>query len=104
MHSTRVFVADDHPFFRSGVAAWLQQQPGLSFCGDAGSIAAARSAIAELRPDVVLLDLHLADGDGLDFALELGQNFPTVRVLILSVFDEDVFAHRALRVGARGYM
>lgn len=100
----RVLVVDDHPFFRTGIVQWLNQQSDLQCCGEAGSIAQARKAIEELKPDVILLDLHLPDGDGLDLCSELSQNRPGTRILCLTHRDENTFAHRALRNGARGYV
>jgi DNA-binding NarL/FixJ family response regulator len=105
MHQkARVLVVDDHPFFRRGIVQWLNQQESVSCCGEAESVAAARVGLAELKPDVVLLDLHLQDGDGLDLTSEIVDNHPEVRIVILSQRDEDVYAHRALRAGARGYV
>jgi len=100
----RVLVVDDHPFFRTGIIQWINQQKELTCCGEAGSIAQARKAIDELKPDIVLLDLHLPDGDGLDLCAELAQSAPTARILCLTHRDENTFAHRALRAGARGYI
>lgn len=100
----RVLIVDDHPFFRRGVVDWLNHQRDVLCCGDADSVATARPAIAALRPDVVLLDLHLRDGDGLDLSLELSQQYPALRIVILSQRDEEVYAHRALKAGARGYV
>ena len=105
-HNTkiRVLVVDDHPFFRTGIVQWINQQKELTCCGEAGSIAQARKAVGELKPDVVLLDLHLPDGDGLDLCGELSQSLPGARILCLTHRDENTFAHRALRAGARGYI
>jgi len=100
----RVFVVDDHPFFRTGVVFWLSRQPDIFCCGEAGSIEEARKLVPAAKPDVVLLDLQLGDGSGLDFIPELGETAPTVRIVVLSHSEEDVFAHRALRAGARGYL
>lgn len=100
----RVLVVDDHPFFRTGIMQWLNQQGELACCGEAGSVAQARKAIQETNPDVVLLDLHLPDGDGLDLCLEATQENPGMRILCLTHRDENTFAHRALRAGARGYV
>jgi DNA-binding NarL/FixJ family response regulator len=100
----RVLVVDDHPFFRTGIVHWLNQQPELTCCGEAGSIGQARKAVAELKPHVTLLDLHLPDGDGLDLCMELSQYNPELRILCLTHRDENTFAHRALRAGARGYV
>jgi len=100
----RVLVVDDHPFFRTGIVQWINQQKELTCCGEAGSIAQARKAVTELKPDVVLLDLHLPDGDGLDLCSELMQSLPGSRILCLTHRDENTYAHRALRAGARGYV
>jgi DNA-binding NarL/FixJ family response regulator len=104
MNKTRVLIADDHPFFRAGVVHWLNHQPGLVCCGEAGSVAEIRQAVAAQQPDVLLLDLRLGDGDGLDLILELTQSHPSVRIIAVSQFDEQTHAHRALRSGARGYL
>jgi DNA-binding NarL/FixJ family response regulator len=104
MPPIRVFIIDDHPFFRTGVASWLRQQTTMTCCGEAGSVAQARQAIPDAKPDVVLLDLNLPDGDGLDLTAELNKEFPGIRVIVLSQADEETFAHRALRAGARGYI
>jgi DNA-binding NarL/FixJ family response regulator len=100
----RVLVVDDHPFFRTGIVQWINQQAELTCCGQAESVAQARKATLELKPDIVLLDLHLPDGDGLDLCQELTQDDPALRILCLTHRDENTFAHRALRAGARGYV
>jgi DNA-binding NarL/FixJ family response regulator len=104
MNNVRILVVDDHPFFRKGVVAWLEQQPGFQVCGQAGSLAEARHAIAQFAPAVLLLDLHLRDGEGLDLLPELADKHPELRTIVLSQCDEDAFAHRALRAGARAYV
>ena len=101
---TRVLMVDDHPLFRSGLAVWLAQQPDLICCGEADSIASAREAIARFEPEVVLLDLRLGDGDGLDLAREVRETHPSVRIVALSQNDELFYAHRALQAGVRGYV
>lgn len=100
----RVLVVDDHPFFRAGLVFWLGQQAELNCCAEADSIKSARKAMEDHRPQVVLLDLHLPDGDGLDLASEISQSYPDTRILCLTHRDENTFAHRALRNGARGYI
>ncbi|MFO1498042.1 MAG: response regulator transcription factor [Verrucomicrobiota bacterium] len=100
----RILVVDDHPFFRRGVVEWLNQQDSVTCCGEADSIPATRAAVEELKPDVILLDLSLQGGDGLDLTMELSRIHPSARIVILSQRDEDVYAHRALRAGARGYV
>lgn len=100
----RVLVVDDHPFFRAGLVTWISSQQELLCVGEADSIKQARKAVADLKPQVVLLDLHLPDGDGLDLAAELCEANRELRVLCLTHRDENTFAHRALRAGARGYI
>ena len=104
MNKIRVLIVDDHPFFRAGIIEWLDLQPTMECCGEADSIPTARKALADLHPDIVLLDLHLRDGDGMDLLRELAETDPTVRTIVLSQHDEDVYAHRTLRAGARGYI
>lgn len=100
----RVLTVDDHPFFRCGLTEWLNRQGEFTCCGEAESISQALSAIEKLKPDVVLVDLQLKDGDGLDLVTTLSQTNPLARVIILSHRDEAIYAHRALRAGARGYV
>lgn len=104
MHRIRVLIVEDHHFFRSGLAQWLDQQQDIMCCGEAASIREARQAVPELQPDVILMDLRLGDGEGLDLIQEFSQNHPAIRIIALSQFDEEIFAHRALQAGARGYL
>ena len=101
---TRVMIVDDHPFFRDGLAMWLNQQVGVTTCGEAGSMAEARGEIERLKPDVVIMDLRLGDGEGLELIRELVPHYPETRFLAMSQFDEGLYAHRALQAGARGYV
>lgn len=102
--TARVMVVDDHEFFRSGVTAWIQQQQGVAYSGEAGTLAEARARLAAGQADVLLLDLGLPDGDGLDFIREATALRPGLRVIVLSQRDEAVFAERAIRNGARAYL
>jgi len=104
MTKIRVLIVEDHPFFRSGLVQWLDQQEQVTCCGEAGSVADARRAVAETQPDVILMDLRLGDGDGLELIAKLTRAHPMIRIVALSQFDEDVYAHRALQAGARGYL
>ena len=81
MGKIRVLVVDDHPFFRSGLAQWLNQQERVICCGEAGSVVEARRAVAELQPDVVLMDLRLGDGEGLELIRELAPQQPQLRIV-----------------------
>ena len=102
--AVRVLIVDDHEFFRTGVTAWMDQQPGLLPCGEAGSLAEARALLPKAQADVLLLDLTLPDGDGLDFSGQALKLRSGLRVIVLSQRDEAVFAERAIKSGARAYL
>ena len=104
MKKSRVLVVDDHPFFRVGIARWIDQQDDLVCCGEAGSGAAAREMIATTQPDIVLLDIRLEDADGIELTRDLTATQPDLRIIVISQYGEDTHAHRALRAGARGYL
>src|ERR671912_1069292 len=102
---TAVFLVDDHALFRSGVRAELDRSvPDVRVVGEAGSVAEAVAGIAHLRPDVVLLDVHMPDGGGAEVLRRVRPAQPDVVFLALSVSDaaEDVIA--VIRAGARGYV
>jgi DNA-binding NarL/FixJ family response regulator len=101
---TLVFVVDDHAFFRAGVIAWLQGQQGITCCGEAGTLAEARAALRGVAPDILLLDLGFKEGDGLEFIREARTLRPGMRVIVISQRDETVFAERAIKAGASGYL
>jgi DNA-binding NarL/FixJ family response regulator len=101
---TRVLLVDDHPVMRQGMAAMINEEPDLIVCGEADGVRTALVAAAQTNPDVALVDLSVADGDGLELIRDLKNRFPDLRSLVLSMFDETVYAERALRAGARGYV
>ena len=101
----RIFLVDDHALFRSGVRAELDRSvPDVTVVGEAGSVAEAVAGVAHLRPDVVLLDVHMPDGGGVEVIRRVAAQRPSQRFLALSVSDapEDVIA--VIRAGARGYV
>lgn len=102
--AVRVIIVDDHEFFRTGVTAWMDQQPGLLPSGEAATLAEARQRLSRMTVDVLLLDLTLPDGDGLEFIKDALQLQPGLKVIVLSQRDEAVFAERALKCGAHGYL
>ncbi len=106
----RVFLVDDHPLIRDGLAQLLNKHPAFHVCGEAGS---ASDALAWLeasdtdgaRPDAAIADISLQRGrNGLELLKEMSVRFPRLPVLILSTFEESLYAERALRAGARGYL
>ncbi|MBE3070212.1 MAG: response regulator transcription factor [Planctomycetes bacterium] len=100
----RVLVVDDHPVVRQGLALLINHEPDLAVCGEAATAAEALKAIADTRPDVAIVDLSLKGASGLDLIKDIKVRHPGLPVLVLSMSDENVYAERALRAGARGYM
>jgi DNA-binding NarL/FixJ family response regulator len=100
----RVLVVDDHPLFRDGVVAALLTAQDVEVVGEAGDVASAVSSAAELRPDLVLMDLQLPDGSGVDATRAITQAQPSVRVLVMTMSDDDEAVVAAMRAGARGYV
>lgn len=101
---TRILVVDDHPLVRNGLVKLLSQQSDLVCCGEAGTVAETQSAAARLHPNLILLDLRLRSGDGLELIKSLTAQFPDSLILVLSQYDDRLFVERALRAGARGYL
>jgi DNA-binding NarL/FixJ family response regulator len=101
---TRIFVLDEQPLLRQGISAYLNSQPDMMVCGDAGSVSDARRKIAECQPQFVVTALRLGAGDSLKLIKELKTQNPGLCVLVYSAFEESVFAERAMRAGASGYV
>jgi DNA-binding NarL/FixJ family response regulator len=102
--SKRILIADDHPLVREGLIRLINRQPDLDCCGETDSAAATQKAVDTLRPDLLVLDLRLGSGDGLELIKSLKARFPDLLILIISQHDETLYAERALRAGARGYV
>ncbi len=101
---TRIFLIDDHPILREGLANVLNQQTHLCVCGEASEPAEALKAVDLLQPDLALVDLSLRSGDGIELLKDLRVRQPQMPTLVLSMHDEALYAERALRAGARGYV
>ncbi|HXH28808.1 MAG TPA: response regulator transcription factor [Candidatus Polarisedimenticolia bacterium] len=99
-----ILIVDDHPVLRRGLAALIESEPDLAVCGQAATSEAALEAIRESRPSLVIADLALGEDDGLDLVKAMKACHPEIPVLVLSMHDEKVYAERALRAGARGYV
>jgi DNA-binding NarL/FixJ family response regulator len=100
-----LLVVDDHPLMRRGLAALINGEPDLAVCGEAGACRAALQAIARRPPDLAIVDLSLEGGeDGLDLVKSMKISHPAVPALVLSMHPESLYAERALRAGANGYV
>ena len=100
----KVLIVDDHPLLRDGLAKVINQQPDLAVCGEAPDARTGLAAAAKLRPDVVIADLTMDEGNGLDLIKDLHLRQPGLPVLVLSMHHENLYAERAVRAGARGYV
>jgi len=102
--TTRILVVDDHPLVRNGLVKLLSQQSDLVCCVEASTVAEAQRGAASLHPNLILLDLRLRSGDGLELIKSLTVQSPHSLILIISQYDERHYVERALRAGARGYL
>lgn len=100
----RIFIVDDHPLVRDGLAARLAREADMEVCGDADSVEQAAIQIQAKRPDVVIVDLSLGRQHGLDLLRRVQATNGQVKMLVLSTYDEVLYAERALRAGAMGYV
>jgi DNA-binding NarL/FixJ family response regulator len=99
-----ILIVDDHPVVRRGLAMILANQPDFSICGDAAEGSVVLGLIDKLRPGALILDLNLKDMDGIDLLKDIHGRHPKLPVLVLSMHDELIYAERALRAGAKGYV
>ena len=100
----RILIVDDHPIVRLGIRQMIATERQLTICGEAESAGAALELVKTSKPDLAIVDLSLEDGSGLELIRSLREASPDTRVLVLSMHDEALFAERALRAGARGYI
>jgi len=100
----RVFIVDDHPLVREGLTNLINSQSDLMVCGEAKDSSEAIDAITKELPDVAIIDISLTNESGLELIKSLAKQFPQVAVVVLSMHDETLYAERALRAGARGYV
>ena len=100
----RVFLVDDHEVVRRGVAEVLEDDPDLTVAGEAGSVAEALARVPAVRPDVVLIDMRLPDGDGAALCRELRDRVPGLRCIVLTSYSEQDALEAAIRSGASGFL
>jgi RNA polymerase sigma factor (sigma-70 family) len=104
MKSIRILIADDHALVRAGIRALVEKIKGVTVVGEAGRGSEAKELMTELKPDLVLLDITMPDGNGFDVLLHAKKNFPQTRVIVLTVHEAGEYAIRALREGAAGFL
>jgi DNA-binding NarL/FixJ family response regulator len=102
--ATRILIVDDHPLVREGLIGLLAAEKDFAVCGEASGIAEARGIVDSLKPDVAIIDLTLSDGSGMELIKELKAKCRNIKLLVVSMHDESLFAERALRAGAVGYV
>jgi DNA-binding NarL/FixJ family response regulator len=102
--STRVFVVDDHPLLCDAVRHALDGHPKLEFVGEAGTVAATLDRVAAARPDLLVVDVRLPDGSGVDVCRALRTDMPEVRSLILTAFSDDDALFESIEAGASGFV
>ncbi len=102
--SARILIVDDHPIVRQGLKLMINAEADLVIAGEAQSEQEARDMVRELKPDAVIVDLTLGDGDGFNVVRHLHAHYPEVKVLVLSMHEESVYAERLLAEGASGYI
>jgi DNA-binding NarL/FixJ family response regulator len=100
----RLLIVDDQSLIRQGLKAMLEQEPDLQVVGDAENGKVALEMVAALQPDVVLMDIRMPEMDGRTATKLIVQNFPNIKVLVLSTFDDDSYLTGAMRAGAKGYL
>ena len=100
----RIFLVEDHPLLRQGLKLFIEHQADMEVCGEAGNAAEAFSAIAAIRPDAVVTDISMPGMNGIEFIKTTKALYPELAVVVLSMHDEMVYAERALRAGALGYV
>jgi len=100
----RVFIVDDHPAIREAVADTIDGTMDLEICGQASSSDEAFRMIEDLEPDVAIVDISLNDAHGLDLVQNVRAQYPDVKMIVFSMYDENVYAERAIRAGASGYL
>jgi DNA-binding NarL/FixJ family response regulator len=100
----KILIVDDHPVFCLGMGELINKADDLIVCGSADTPQQACKAIKRLEPDLVIVDISLKDSSGIDLIPEINRRFPNLPVLVLSMYDESLYAERAIIAGARGYL
>jgi DNA-binding NarL/FixJ family response regulator len=102
--SKRIVLVDDHPLFRKGLEQLIHSDGAFAVCGEAGNAPEAMDVIRKLQPDLAIVDLSLPGANGIELIKNIRAEFPRLPILVLSMHDESLYALRALRAGADGYV
>ncbi|HTQ40403.1 MAG TPA: response regulator transcription factor [Pirellulales bacterium] len=102
--AARILIVDDHPIVREGLAIQISTQPDLEICGEAVDITGALSVLETTHPNVAIIDISLKNCNGVDLIQRIKHRNPDVRILVWSMYPENIYAERALRAGAHGYL
>lgn len=100
----KIMIVDDHPIFRKGLAALINDEDNLMVCGEADNVNQARKAVLALNPDLVITGIIFKERSGLELIRDLKTNHPELPVFVISMYDESVYAAKVLGIGARGYI
>ena len=103
-NTTKILIVDDHPIVRQGLAEMVNHEEDLMVCGQAEDAHKAMTAVKESKPDMAIVDISLKETSGMELIKDLKAQYPNLPVLALSMHDESLYAERALRAGARGYI
>ena len=104
MMAARLLLVDDHNLVRAGLRSLINAMPGIDVVGEAANADEALAGVAALAPDVVVTDISMSGMSGVDLAVRLNQEYPHIKVVVLSMHAEAEFVHRALAAGACGYL
>jgi len=100
--TSSILLVEDHPVMRDGLATQIRNEPDLQICGEAEDVNEALRLVQQLHPDLVIVDICLKSGHGIDLVRRVHDSDPKQRMLVNSMYDEDVYAERALQAGAMG--
>jgi len=103
-NARRILIVDDHPIVRQGLRRLMENEEDLIVCGEVETARDARTAIKELSPDAVIVDISLKQGDGIELVRDVRAHYATLPMLVLSMHDEAIYAERMLSAGANGYI
>jgi DNA-binding NarL/FixJ family response regulator len=100
----RILIVEDHEIFRLGIKELINHEPDLIVCGEADAVDTARNMIKEMNPDMVIVDITLKKSNGMDLIKEISTFYKSMKILVLSMHDELLYAERSLQCGAQGYI